>query len=187
MSGAKRSADKINTVAIVVIGICSSVLVYVVIVALQAFYMNDTSEIQMMADYGGQDTAHRSLQSEQTHNLNKAEPNKVAPGAGQTFRIPIDHAMKLVVESARADAARPANERGLFVPALGPANKATLLPTFDSAGQLVGRGVTLPADGAAPPADGEAPPADGEPPPADGEAPPVEPVPAPAPAGGDAP
>ena len=57
MSGPKRNPDKLNTIGVVVVGICGAVMVYVTIVALQAFYINDTSEIQTMADYGGQDTA----------------------------------------------------------------------------------------------------------------------------------
>ena len=46
MSGPKRNPDKLNTIGVVVVGICGAVLVYVTIVALQAFYMNDTSETQ---------------------------------------------------------------------------------------------------------------------------------------------
>ncbi len=65
MSGPKRNPDKLNTIGVVVVGICGAVLVYVTIVALQAFYMNNTSELQTMADYGGQDLtaiemAHRA-------------------------------------------------------------------------------------------------------------------------------
>lgn len=37
MSGPHRNPDKINTIGIVVVGICGAVLVYVSIVALQAF------------------------------------------------------------------------------------------------------------------------------------------------------
>ena len=60
MSGPKRNPDKLNTIGVVVVGICGAVMVYVTIVALQAFYMNDTSEIQTMADYGGQDTTAKA-------------------------------------------------------------------------------------------------------------------------------
>ena len=64
MSGPKRNPDKLNTIGIVVVGICGAVLVYVTIVASQAFYMNDTSEMQTMADYGGQDTPLKSLKAD---------------------------------------------------------------------------------------------------------------------------
>ena len=49
MSGPKRNPDRLNTIGVVVVGICGAVLVYVSIVALQAFYLNDTAEIQTMA------------------------------------------------------------------------------------------------------------------------------------------
>ena len=42
MSGPKRNPDRLNTIGVVVVGICGAVLVYVTIVALQAFYVNDT-------------------------------------------------------------------------------------------------------------------------------------------------
>jgi hypothetical protein len=47
MSGPHRNPDKINTIGIVVVGICGAVLVYVSIVALQAFYMDDSSDCRM--------------------------------------------------------------------------------------------------------------------------------------------
>src|SRR6266496_3389941 len=65
MSGPKRNPDRLNTIGVVVVGICGAVLVYVTIVALEAFYVNDTSEIQTMADYGGQDTGAKSLRTDQ--------------------------------------------------------------------------------------------------------------------------
>src|SRR6187549_3234736 len=97
MSGPKRNPDKLNTIGIVVVGICGAVLVYVSIVALQAFYMDDTSEVQTMADYGGQDTAQKSLRAQQMENLQKFEPKAAPPApkegqpaAPQTYSISID-------------------------------------------------------------------------------------------------
>src|SRR5689334_20043016 len=119
MSGPKRNPDRLNTVGVVVVGICGAVLVYVTIVALQAFYVNDTSEIQTMADYGGQDTAAKSLRTEQLSRITEygTNPRPAAAKAGetprsQTYRVPIDVAMKRVVEDARVDP-------GALVPALG--------------------------------------------------------------------
>ena len=62
MSGPKRNPDSLNTIGVVVVGICGAVMVYVSITALQAFYMNDTSELQTMQDYGGQDTVREVAQ-----------------------------------------------------------------------------------------------------------------------------
>jgi len=130
MSGPKRNPDRLNTIGIVVVGICGAVLVYVTIVALEAFYVNDTSEIQMMADYGGQDTNMQSLRAEQLHRIREygTNPKPAAPKAGeaakpQTYRVPIDVAMKLVVDGAKAD---PSS----LVPQVGRSDKSTVLPIF---------------------------------------------------------
>lgn len=103
MSGPKRNPDKLNTIGVVVVGICGAVLVYVTIVALQAFYMNNTSEIQTMADYGGQDTTAKGHKAGEMANLTGAGKNTAGAGQEATFRIPIEHAMELVVESAKQD------------------------------------------------------------------------------------
>jgi hypothetical protein len=144
MSGPKRNPDRLNTIGVVVVGICGAVLVYVTIVALQAFYVNDTSEIQTMADYGGQDTAAKSLRTEQLSRINEygtnPRPAAAKPGEAprmQTYRVPIDVAMKRVVEDARVDP-------GALVPALGRSAKATVLPIF-------GRPKLIPAPAAAAP------------------------------------
>jgi len=129
MSGPKRNPDKLNTIGVVVVGICGAVLVYVSIAALQAFYMNDTSEIQTMADYGGNDVQAHSLKTAQIHNITEVGSNPVAaPKAGEpakaaTYRVNIDDAMKLVVESAKVDPS-------MLVPTQGRSDKATIKPIF---------------------------------------------------------
>lgn len=156
MSGPKRNPDKINTIGIVVVGICGAVLVYVSIVALQAFYLNDTSVIQTMADYGGQDSTFKSLRSAQITAINETKPNTLDPkNPKQTFQIPIAHAMKLVVRDAKAD---PSN----LVPAIGPADKPTLdVPPVGPDGRLprtMAAPAADPAAGSAAPAAGSADP-----------------------------
>src|SRR4051812_10022537 len=130
MSGPKRNPDRLNTVGVVVVGICGAVLVYVTIVALQAFYVSDISDVQTTADYGGQDIAAKSLRTDQLSRINEygTNPRPAAPKAGeaqrpQTYRVPIDVAMKRVVEDGKADP-------GVLVPALGRSDKATVLPIF---------------------------------------------------------
>jgi hypothetical protein len=148
MSGPKRNPDRLNTIGIVVVGLCGAVLVYVTIVALQAFYVNDTSEIQTLADYGGQDTGARSLRTEQLNRIGEygSNPKPAAPKANeaakpQTYRVPVDVAMKLVVQGAKADASS-------LIPSVGRSDKGTVLPVF-------GRPKLLPAPAA--PAGGAAP------------------------------
>jgi hypothetical protein len=130
MSGPKRNPDRLNTIGIVVVGICGAVLVYVTIVALEAFYVNDTSEIQTMADYGGQDTSARSLRAEQVNRIGEYNPNPrpAVPKPNeaarpQTYRIPVDVAMKLVTGEAKADSSA-------LVPQVGRSDKSTVLPIF---------------------------------------------------------
>ena len=123
MSGPKRNPDKLNTIGVVVVGICGAVLVYVTIVALQAFYMNDTSELQTMADYGGTDTQARSLRSAQVQHITDYGANAAAAGKAATYRVSIDEAMKLVVDAAKVD---PSN----LIPTQGRSDKATILPIF---------------------------------------------------------
>src|SRR5688572_18144570 len=102
MSGPKRNPDRLNTIGVVVVGVCGAVLVYVSIVALQAFYMDDTSEIQMMADYGGQDTQAKKIRADQMKDLTApSQPNPRAGAMPQTFRIPLKHAMKYVLDDAK--------------------------------------------------------------------------------------
>lgn len=130
MSGPKRNPDKLNTIGIVVVGICGAVLVYVSIVALQAFYLGDSSDVQMMADYGGQDTTFKSLRSSQLTALNEIKPNTAGKDGQQTFVIPIDHAKQLVLRDAKKDPRT-------LVPAVGPADKATLdVPPVGPDGRL---------------------------------------------------
>ena len=148
MSGPKRNPDKLNTIGVVVVGICGAVLVYVTIVALQAFYMNDTSEIQTMADYGGQDATAKGRKADEMRNITEAASNAPAPGMQPTYRIPIKNAIELVIEDAKKDPAH-------LVPALPRAEKASVEPVFGRPKPLGGPAPTpagdAPADGAAPP------------------------------------
>jgi hypothetical protein len=160
MSGPKRNPDALNTIGIVVVGICGAVLVYVTIVALEAFYVNDSSEIQTMADYGGQDTSVRSLRTEQVNRIGEygTNPKPAAPKANeaakaQSYRIPIDVAMKEVVEGAKTDPSA-------LVPAIGKSDKSTVLPIFGRP-KLIPAAPTTPAAGVADPAAGAAAPAAG--------------------------
>ncbi|MDB4961354.1 MAG: hypothetical protein JWP01_1353 [Myxococcales bacterium] len=122
MSGPKRNPDQLNTIGVVVVGICGAVLVYVSIVALQAFYLNDTSEIQTMADYGGNDVNVRSIKTSQLNNIGDYGSNPAAPGKSASYRVPIDLAMKKVVEAAKVDPAA-------LVPGVR-SDKATVQPIF---------------------------------------------------------
>jgi hypothetical protein len=142
MSGPKRNPDRLNTIGIVVVGICGAVLVYVSITALQAFYMNDSSEIQTMADYGGNDTVAKSLRSAQIHGITDVGSNPVDPKRPATYHIDIKDAMKLTIDAAKVD---PAN----LVPTVGRSDKATVQPIYGRPKPLAIEPATPPAgDGA---------------------------------------
>ena len=119
MSGPKRNPDKLNTIGIVVVGICGAVLVYVTIVALQAFYMNDTSEVQNTADYGGQDITAKGHKADELRNISELAKN----GDGKTYRMKIEDAMNLVIRDAQKDPSH-------LIPALPPSTKPTIQPVF---------------------------------------------------------
>ena len=149
MSGPKRNPDKLNTIGVVVVGICGAVLVYVTIVALQAFYMNDTSEVQTMADYGGNDTSAKSHKAAEMQNITETASNP-AGGGTQTYRIPIDKAMLHVIDDAKRDPSH-------LVPALPASTKPTIEPIFGrpkalgaAAAPAAGSGSAEPAGSAAP-------------------------------------
>jgi hypothetical protein len=117
--GAKRNEDSINTIGIVVVGICGAVMVYVSITALEAFYMNDTSELQTMADYGGQDTTAKSHKAGELRSLTE-------PAIG-TSSITIDRAMTEIVK-AGAEAKAAGKPLTLTVPAACDENFPTEIP-----------------------------------------------------------
>lgn len=152
MSGPKRNPDKLNTIGIVVVGICGAVMVYVTIAGLQAFYMNNTSQIQHAADYKDMDLTAKGHRADEMRNITEAATNTGAP----TYRIPIDQAMKLIVEDAKKDPAHlipslPASEKATIEPAFGRPKPLGTAPASGEGGQ------PTPSSGAAMPAAPEAP------------------------------
>lgn len=118
--GAKRNSDTLNTIGIVVIGLCGAVLVYVSIVLLQAFYINDSSTVQLMADYGGQDTDFQRGRADEVARISQCSNVMGAAGTNTSkHTIRIEDAMRLVVEGARRDPAA-------LVPELGRADQPTI-------------------------------------------------------------
>jgi hypothetical protein len=148
MSGPKRNPDSLNTIGVVVVGICGAVMVYVSITALQAFYMNDTSELQTMQDYGGQDTVAKSHKADELRNI--TEPQIGTPS------ITIDKAMDLVVRDSaqHPDRLVPAVQGDAFKP------KGTVIPK-PGAPHLIPMDQGSGAGSAAPAGSGAAAPAEG--------------------------
>lgn len=118
MSGPKRNPDKLNTIGIVVVGICGAVLVYVSIIALQAFYMEDSAGVQTMADYGGMEKPALGHKADELRNI-----SEVGKNPGGTYHMKIDDAMQLIIRDAAKDPSH-------LVPALPPSTKPTIEPTY---------------------------------------------------------
>ncbi|MFN0248478.1 MAG: hypothetical protein ACKV2T_16415 [Kofleriaceae bacterium] len=158
MSGPKRNPDKLNTLGVIVIGICASVLVYVTIVALQAFYMKDTSEIQTMADYGGNDLNFRTTKTAGMNNI--TEYGKNPDGS---FRININVAMKKVAAEAKDKPDQLVPGTPSTTPSAEPIfgrSKAITAPAPDTGSAApADAGSAAPAAGSAAPAAGSAAPA----------------------------
>ncbi len=147
MSGPHRNPDKLNTIGIVVVGICGAVLVYVSIVALQAFYVSDTAELQTAQDYGNQDAKLKSIRADQQRNI-----TEYALATPSTYHIPIDVAMQKVVSNASAFPSE-------LVPAFGKSTVPTICPEFGRPKALAqcgqGSAATTPTPGpTSPPAGG---------------------------------
>ncbi len=125
MSGAPRNSDKLNSLAIVTVGVCASALVYVSVILLQAYYSNDTAQIQTMADYGGQETSALSLKSAQMNNISEYVNKMGTPdNPKSSHQVPIALAMELVAADAKKDASN-------LAPGIDPASKKpTVAPIF---------------------------------------------------------
>ncbi|MEZ4361796.1 MAG: hypothetical protein R3B48_16525 [Kofleriaceae bacterium] len=129
--GSKRNSDKLNTIGIVVVGVCGSVLVYVAIALLQAFYMNDTSDVQTMADYGGQDTDFQRARADELARISTCSNVMGAAGGGESkHTIRIEDAMRLIIDDVKRDPA-------MLVPEYGRADQATIEAKFGRPSALV--------------------------------------------------
>jgi hypothetical protein len=137
MEGPKKNPDKLNTIGVVTVGAVGSSLVYLSIVGLQAFYVNETSTVDTAAAFGDQEKARTSLKSDQVGKITDPRRMNWNDTSGKpVISIPIDAAKKLIVQGAKVD---PAN----LVPVVGKSEKSTIQPIF-------GRPIALPA--APPPA-----------------------------------
>jgi hypothetical protein len=116
MSGGARQEDKVNTFGVVLIGVASAILVWATIVFLQAYYDQTEGKLNSERSAINKDAEVRALRAEQVALLSEAR--YVAGTTPQLATMPIDIAMKKVIEDARAG--KP------LVPAIGEANKPTI-------------------------------------------------------------
>lgn len=137
----KRNSDRMNIIGVVTVGICGAVLTYVSIILLEAFYMNETSQIERQRAFESPQSLRSTVKSATLTNLDGVKEGT----------IKIDEAMKIVVAEAAKD---PSN----LVPAVGPSRKPTVKAQYGRPGPIETKAEpappvtpdTAPADSAAP-------------------------------------
>lgn len=141
---APRAEDKVNTYAIVVVGLVGALLTYVSIVALQAYYASTIGAEESVKEVAGLGTDYQSMKAEQS--IVMSEYGRT----GDKIRLPIERAKELVLEDAR-------NRASTLVPAVGEHDTPTVDP---ATGKPLGAPETpAPGDEGAPGAgEGAAPP-----------------------------
>jgi hypothetical protein len=185
-----KAQDRLNNYGIVLIGLVGSVLLWVSVVALQAYYNRTAGDLETERNAEYKNRQVRDLRAQQLADLQ--ESKHVNPQK-RIVTIPIDSAKGLVLRDLR-------DQSPSLVPAVGAHDLPTVpavwgrpqdQTTAPAQGAAPAQGGTPPAGGAAPaaPAGGAAPagaaPAGAAPAGADAKQPPASAAPAPA-AGADA-
>jgi hypothetical protein len=117
MEATEKQPDTPNLIGISVIGAAGALLVFIIFVALQAYYAADASALQAERDAEDIDLEYRNLLVEQETML--SNPRWVDQGK-RTAAYRIESAMERVVEAAKAD-------RGAtLVPAVGAHDTPTV-------------------------------------------------------------
>src|SRR5688572_23133750 len=102
MSGMpKKNADNVNNFGIVLIGLTSAVLLWVSVVALQAYYGSTAGAVEEERQATNQGGEVRALMAQQTSLLKESHWVDQKKG---TVSIPIEAAEALVIAAAQAGA-----------------------------------------------------------------------------------
>jgi hypothetical protein len=111
-----KNPDRVNNFGIVLIGLTSAVLLWVSVVALQAYYGSTAGAVELERLATNQNQEVRELKAQQSAGLK--EYRWVDPKA-KTLAIPVETAMALVLRDAKGGAAS-------LVPAVGTHDVATV-------------------------------------------------------------
>ena len=143
MDGAKKNPDRLNTIAIVTVGLTGSVLVYLSIIGIEAWYLNESSAVDHVAKFGKQAETRATLKAEQVGKITEPRLGVVyGPNNVQLYTTPIDAAKELIIRDAKVD---PAN----LIQVIARSEKATIEPWFGRPRLIVAP--PLPVDGAVTP------------------------------------
>jgi len=171
MEGKPKAEDRMNMVNVVTVGVVGVLLVWVSIVALQAYYKSTLDKAEQERLVAGQTVDLTKVRAAEGALINGYSARMSGTAQKKVMVIPVQDAMKKVVDELKADPAAS------VVPEIGPQTKATRHP-YPPFGAIKDEAPATPAptDGATPaPTDGATPA------PAGGATPPV------APAGGGTP
>lgn len=117
MSGLpKKATDRVNTYGVVLIGIVSGLLLWVSVVALQAYYNTTSGSVERERGATNKGREVRDLKESQLRALQEA---KFVDAKAGTVTIPIESAMSAVLASARSGSPS-------LVPAIGPHDTPTV-------------------------------------------------------------
>jgi hypothetical protein len=146
----RKAQDRVNTFGVVLIGMVAAVLLWVSVVALQAYYYSTNGKLETQRSATGKGREVRDLKAEQRAYLQ--EGKYVDPKKG-IVTIPIDDAMKLVLRDGKAGAPS-------LVPAIGAHDQPTVPAVSgrppDNVQPPAAPGGAAPAPGGAAPAPGGA-------------------------------
>lgn len=131
----KRGADALNIIGIVTVGVCGAVLTYVSVILLEAFYMNDTSQVERQTAFEAPQSLRNTVSALGRGNLDGTKEGSIA----------IDEAMKLVVADAAKD---PSN----LVPSVGASTKPTVKAMYGRPEAITPAADTAPGTGGVAPA-----------------------------------
>ena len=112
----RKAQDRVNTFGVVLIGLVAAVLLWVSVIALQAYYYSTAGKMEAERGSAGKSREVRDLKAEQRAYLQ--EGKYVDPKKG-IVAIPIDDAMKLVVRDGKAGSPS-------LVPAIGAHDQPTV-------------------------------------------------------------
>jgi hypothetical protein len=96
----EKQKDNVNSLAIVVIGLATTAILWASVIALQAYYEDTEGEIAAQRATIGKADGVRGLKAKQVEDLNKS--TYADPSAGTLKRLAIDHAMRAVITDAKA-------------------------------------------------------------------------------------
>lgn len=147
----RKAQDRVNTFGVVLIGVVATVLLWVSVVALQAYYYNTAGQLETERNATGKNREVRDLKADQQAYLQ--EGKYVDPTKG-IVTIPIEDAMRLVLRDVKAGAPS-------LVPAIGAHDQATVPAVSgrppDTAAAPAAPGGTTPAPDASGAPAGDAP------------------------------